>query len=128
MSTADKIVDRLLETSEEDVDSPEAFFSHQESKLLKPGDTVDVTGRRWFNRTCGNTYHAVTIYINGKHAVDTGVRYGFGDQWQYTAKAWLEDNNYVVSDHPADSLWRVSERMGFKLNLNVVDVKRKRDL
>ena len=90
-------------------------------------------GKRWFNRTCGNTYHSVEIIIDGKTVHCCPYAYGYGDQWEYTGMAWLDANGWLpgrekTEGTPGEALWRYCERMGIQYVRNVTDVKRKKDL
>lgn len=51
-------------------------------------ESITVSGRRWFQRSYGNTYHAVTVYADG-FSFHLPVQYGYGDQWRQTAREWL---------------------------------------
>jgi hypothetical protein len=44
-----------------------------------------ISGRLWFDKSGGNTYHAVSISANGKWLFDIGFTYGYGDQYLQTA-------------------------------------------
>lgn len=50
---------------------------------------IEVHGRRWFQKTYGNTYHSVRVFVavNGKEVLDEVVPfvYGYGDQYRKTA-------------------------------------------
>ena len=46
-----------------------------------------VNGYKWFDKLNGNTYHAVNI-VNTKTKkiiFSSGLTYGYGEQWRYTA-------------------------------------------
>ena len=49
-----------------------------------------INGRLWFDKSGGNTYHAVSISANGKWLIDIGMTYGYGDQYLQTALDWLK--------------------------------------
>jgi len=51
-----------------------------------------IEGRRWFQSTWGNTYHTVSIQIDGKHVYTAPMEYGYGDQYIQTAERWLIEN------------------------------------
>ena len=73
-------------------------------------------GKRWFNRTCGNTYHSVEIIIDGKTVHCCPY-----------ANGWLPGREKTEGT-PGEALWRYCERMGIQYVRNVTDVKRKKDL
>lgn len=102
--------------------------------VLGKGDTVTVTGRRWFDRRYGNTYFTAQIWVNGDHVATLPFQYGYGDQYLGEAAAELRRLGYIPEEtgrYPngmAMPLWRVAETLGFRLVADVADVQRKRDL
>jgi hypothetical protein len=88
---------------------------------------VVVVGRRWFEKTNGNTYHSAEIYVNGKFAHKIDFTYGYGYQFEYNAWEWLKKNGYFknVSD---SSPGRWCRENGIEWSATVADVKRKKDL
>jgi hypothetical protein len=83
--------------------------------------------RRWFQRSYGNTYHTVEIWVNDHLVHKIPFTYGYGDQWSYNAGKWLVDNGYgrFSGYYPISRYCRES---GIEYNHTVEDVKRKRDL
>jgi len=79
---------------------------------------VHITGRRWFQRTYGNTYHSVTIHKDDGTTEDSGIHYGYGDQHLQTAASMLG------IDYTGTRALR--EEHG--ITWDVTDVARKRDL
>ena len=49
-----------------------------------------ISGRLWFDKSGGNTYHAVSISANGKWLIDIGMTYGYGDEYRFTALKFLK--------------------------------------
>jgi hypothetical protein len=95
--------------------------------------SIVIVGRRWFERTNGNTYHSVDAYVDGKLAFREPFTYGYGDQYRWTALSGLEKAGYLpgIERYPnggSESLSRYCERHGITLADEVVDVPRKRDL
>jgi hypothetical protein len=62
--------------------------------LLRSSPSVTITGRRWFQRTYGNTYNTARILADG-FAVDLPKEYGYGDYWAQRCRKWLKDAGYV---------------------------------
>lgn len=100
-----------------------------------PNDMQQITifGRRWFERTNGNTYFSVQIWIDDRLAHTIPYEYGYDDQYLQAAMDWLEDNGHIKREHYPESgstesphMWR--DRTGIKLVASVADVGRKRDL
>lgn len=92
-------------------------------------NNIMVVGRRWFEKTNGNTYHTAEIYINGNCVHKIDFTYGYGDQYMWNAWTWLKANGYVKgkgSDRSSPRIW--CEENNIKWNCSVSDVKRKKDL
>ena len=95
-------------------------------------ESIEITGRRWFQRGPGNTYHSVRIYVNDSFVHMICFAYGYDQQYQQSAAEWLEANGYIECEHYSngskESLWRACDRLGIKYTSTVRDVPRKKDL
>lgn len=80
-----------------------------------------VIGKRWFDRTYGNTYHSVTIHVNGE-TLYKGCTYGYDNHYKQTARELLKENDYNVPDSYGDFI-RLEN-----VDFDVIDVTRKKDL
>ena len=97
---------------------------------------LTIIGRRWFERTNGNTYHSVEIYDeNGKQLARVPFAYGYGSQYQQTALAecvklgLYSDERGPHGGHVDYRKFTFSKESGGDGNLfSVSDVKRKKDL
>jgi hypothetical protein len=92
-----------------------------------------IIGRRWFEKTNGNTYHSATIYVDGKCVHKIDFAYGYGNQFEWNAAIWLEKNGYLeklehYQNGGHESLWRYCEKRGISYATEVIDVNRKKDL
>ena len=121
------------------------FYSHLDSECYygrhkfvaghctRTGCAVDqnnliaIYGKRWFNRTCGNTYHSVTIGLPDGSRLRAPYAYGYDEQYRDTALA-------LIAGHFGDTL-REGERLlpylttrGYWSHIEVADVPRKKDL
>jgi hypothetical protein len=86
---------------------------------------IHIDGRRWFQRTYGNTYHSVRIYVDGE--VTTLPRqYGYGDQYLQTAWDWLQSHGYIPSGVEYGGTRYLREELG--ATYSVADVARQSDL
>jgi hypothetical protein len=63
--------------------------------VLRKVDSVTITGRRWFQRSCGNTYHTACILFGQGVRAHLPKEYGYGERWQQTAREWLKDNGFT---------------------------------
>lgn len=77
-----------------------------------------ITGRRWFERTNGNTYHTTTLHFTDGTTRKSDITYGYGDQYLQTA--------FEMMDLPYGGTLELREKLG--ITWDVVDVARKRDL
>lgn len=59
------------------------------------GPKIHIHGRRWFQKTYGNTYHQVKIYLNDELAAFIPEQYGYGEQYLQTAWEWLVKKGLV---------------------------------
>ncbi len=94
---------------------------------------IHIHGKRWFQRSYGNTYHSYAIWIDGKHAVKVAGLYGYGEMYLQNATKWLEDNGYLPGLEHYDfggneAIWRYCERKNINLVREVTDVEREKDL
>lgn len=92
-------------------------------KNAKTINTLRIYGRRWFQKTYGNTYHAVRVIVNGEEII-SNVTYGYGDHYKETARQLLESNGFEVPESLKFN--RYLHDNGFEAT--VVNVDRKKDL
>lgn len=88
--------------------------------------SLTIIGRRWFDRTNGNTYHSVTCIVDDENVGGVSFAYGFSDHYLQTAREYLEEKDLLPRD-PAP-LWQYCLENGITLNRHVTDVARKKDL
>ena len=101
-----------------------------EDKTMK---SLVVIGRRWFQKTYGNTYHTASIVVDGKLMHRTEKEYGYGDQYVQTAERWLVENKLIpppekYSNGSIQPLWQHLDNLGITFHREVVDVTREKDL
>lgn len=85
--------------------------------------SLHISGRRWFQRSYGNTYHTVTITRDGEVVARLGPTYGYGDGYLQTAVDWLKANGYPDAEYGTRYL-----REELHASYDVADVARERDL
>lgn len=88
--------------------------------------SIQVIGRRWFQRTYGNTYNTVEIKVDGNQVAYLPFEYGYGEYYMQRAEEWLIKNGYV-EDGTNHLRYRL-EDLGVNLDYFSIDVDRKRDL
>lgn len=87
--------------------------------------SLHIEGRRWFQRTYGNTYHSVRIMEDGAELAYIPFAYGYGDQFLQTALDWLKAHGKAPPDAHYGTRY-LRETLGG--TYSVADVARKRDL
>lgn len=111
----------------------------QEQARVKRGmkpKRLEIIGRRWFQKSYGNTYHSFQILIDDVQVAYVKGVYGYGDHYRETAFQWLEANGYLP-EQPRNE--HTNARVGFYREhaekygyaptvFRVFDVERKRDL
>jgi|688.fasta_scaffold04876_11 hypothetical protein len=91
-------------------------------------ESIFIIGRRWFEKTNGNTYHTSEIYVNNNFVHKISMTYGYGQQYLWTALNWLKNNKYLSSISEKDNPSIFCRENNIKLNHTVADVGRKKDL
>ena len=109
---------------------------------MKTQTIVQVIGRRWFEKTNGNTYHSTEVIITD---LDTGEKksfkepflYGYGDQYRQTATNILVEHTNIMNKVSEENrrfgltYWGVLDELkeqGVDVSFSVSDVGRKKDL
>lgn len=89
--------------------------------------SLHIEARRWFQKSYGNTYHSVVVYVNDERILSQ-FNYGYGDHFLQTAQSLLENAGYDLSLNPGESLTTYHLREVLHGTYEVSDVKRKKDL
>ncbi len=107
-------------------------FVHQDQVRAVP-KSVEIRGRRWFQRSAGNTYHTAHAFIDGNHVLSLPRQYGYGHQYLHSAMDALESNGlipprerYKNGGQEASHIW--AQRHGINLDYSHEDVPRQKDL
>jgi hypothetical protein len=95
--------------------------------------TLIVIGKRWFQKTYGNTYHSVEVIADGKPVGRVPFAYGYDRQYLQTAqemlvKAGLIPGIKAYANGGTEPLWQYCQRKGIELVDRVSDVGRRKDL
>lgn len=77
-----------------------------------------IEGRRWFQRTYGNTYHTTTLFYDDGSQTKSERIYGYGDHYLQTA--------FEMMDLAYGGTRILREELG--ITYSVSDVARERDL
>lgn len=97
-------------------------------KVLKKGSIISITGRRWFDRSAGNTYHSVLVVVNGQVIGVENFKYGYDEGYLQTAWALIWEKFKPCKGLKPTFLpwWQLKEF--YRINQTVSDVSRKKDL
>lgn len=82
-----------------------------------------IEGRRWFQKSAGNTYHSVRIFANNEQLAYIPFEYGYGDRYLQTAIDWLKAEKLIPADAGIYDL-----RETLDATYKAIDVDRKKDL
>lgn len=85
---------------------------------MKKINKVEVYGKRWFQKSYGNTYHCVTVVVNNEEMFFQGFTYGYGNHFIQTAADLLNENGYKTDYCELIKTAKIKDK----------DVKRKKDL
>jgi hypothetical protein len=103
-----------------------------ETKTGPDVKSITIIGRRWFQKSYGNTYHTCIILVNGQQVHECPKAYGYGDQYAKTAYQWLEKFGYMKREtypnggHEAVYQW--AARNAVSVTAYAVDVARERPI
>jgi len=65
--------------------------------IKMPKDSLGLESNIWYDRDAGNAYHTVRIIIDGNPVWTSPVE--FGDNYEQTAKEWLNSNGLNITTH-----------------------------
>ena len=105
--------------------------------MKKKIDQITIIGKRWFERSGGNTYHSCEVFVNGQSIGYKPFTYGYEEAYKQTALTILQEAGYFK--HTGESLKSGANKdyyeftMDMRENRNkyvisVSDVSRKKDL
>lgn len=98
---------------------------------------ITIIGRRWFQRTYGNTYHSVKVYVDSKLIGSKDFTYGYDSSFLQTAHELLQDagiyerTNKRLSSGSMEDFYNFQQDMRNyrdRFVIDVCDVQRKKDL
>jgi len=95
-------------------------------------DNIHIEGRRWFQRTYGNTYNSVRIYKNGEQVAHLPESYGYDEYYLQRAQDWLADNGFPeLKETYKNGFRRYGGTVWLRdhgISYSAIDVSRERDL
>ncbi len=90
---------------------------------------LELLGRKWFERTNGNTYFSAIALHNGEEVARIDFEYGYGDQWLYEITKVI--NTPAFESRKDCQPWQYIDNLesqGIAVFTNCDQVTRKRDL
>lgn len=100
--------------------------------------SVSIEGRRWFQKSYGNTYHSVKVNVTledgSVESFDSGMHYGYGEGYDQTALEMMEGKYNIIVPRYENGmrhygyLSRWARENNVPCSVYVQDVKRERDL
>lgn len=116
-------------------DEKEKTEAEKLAEVTRPHITI--YARRWFQKTYGNTYHSVVVYVNGDEVGRAAFEYGYGEQYLQTAHRLLQKAEFYPQTGETlpsganrdynDFLTDTREHRD-AFSIQVTDVDRKKDL
>ena len=99
-------------------------------KNLKKGDSVQIIGRRWFDKVNGNTYHSADVYVNNEFVGRQERTYGYGDHYVQSGMEILRKHYRLPEKFEKEKYLSNYELKEYGINIlsTVSDVARKKDL
>jgi hypothetical protein len=97
-------------------------------RRLKKGDIIEIYGKRWFQKSYGNTYHSVKIFVNDELIGQNNFEYGYGDGYVDTAMKMLWLKFARPKGMSESSPMYTLRDLGIKVIKNVQDVDAKKNL
>ena len=88
--------------------------------------SITIIGRRWFQKTYGNTYNSVQIFVDTTE-IKLPYKYGYGDVYYQRAISYLVENGFIIPEN-GESIQEWAKRNGVNMVSVGVDVRRKQDL
>lgn len=84
--------------------------------------SIFIEGRRWFDKTYGNSYYSARIHLDGDVIKALPFQYGYENAYQYEAMRQLADDGIIPSEYANRSLHSLKE-LGFATYAVIYDAK-----
>lgn len=101
-----------------------------ELSLISQSKYYIVKGRRWFQRSMGNTYHSVVVIDDSTgETLQSNIEYGSHNQYEQTAASLIEQAKWLPERNKRTPLRKwLEDEHNIKLITSVENVPRKKDL
>lgn len=94
-------------------------------------ENITIIGRRWFQRSYGNTYFSVEIFNNNELIAKVPYEYGYGDQYRQAAFEILREMglySMIMDDRGIYPDWEQLRDDSHNMLIVCHDVNTKREL
>jgi hypothetical protein len=90
--------------------------------------TITIVGKRWFQKTYGNTYFSAVGIVDGDVVAEIEFEYGYGDMYVQRIVEELAKKGYFPGIEEHQPAYRYCLDNKIKLTTLVSDVSRRKDL
>lgn len=90
-------------------------MSYKSRLFPDPIVSIFLEGRLWFDKSGGNTYHSVRIWVNGEILGCSGMEYGYDNQYQYASIARLVEMEILPPEVLGLPSWRIKNIYGIHM-------------
>jgi len=103
---------------------------------MKDFNHITIIGKRYFQKTYGNTYHSVNVIVDGESIGYVPFAYGYDDHYKQTAHKILQNKGFFpITNERINGMCKDLYEFGQfvmnnreKFTFVCVDVDRKKDL
>lgn len=85
-----------------------------------------ISARKWWQKSYGNTYNTVLLYLDNGNTVLLPFAYGYGDNCLQRAEEWIKENCQYPNPDKLCGTRFIREVVG--ATYEIIDVERKKDL
>ena len=125
--SARSVVDRMVEKSKK---GKFAKGGSIKKPRLKKGDNIYIDANKWQD-VYGNTYHIVQVYVNDDYLGESDYTYGYGNQYEETAKGMIFEKYappYGYKDNSLRNPIYMLKEKGINVKSRGEYVNRKKDM
>jgi len=88
---------------------------------------IELYAKEWFQKSYGNSYFNVKVYVNDIYVGQSGYEYGYGSQYEQAGEEILVDAGYIKLGM-FQRLPAYCRENNIELIRNISSVRRERDL
>ncbi len=100
--------------------------------MAKKIQSITIIGKKWFQKSFGNTYFSATGIVDGVIEAEINFEYGYGDQYIQSIEELLQEKEIIspkqYTNGSSEPLREYCHSRDIQLTCSVTQVSRKRDL